>query len=108
MVPHAIQQPLPTKTVRNDELYKIFLSLAALLNHPPAQVGDGGSDGVDFNEEHHTLESHHTPHTTQEHHTLGKIYTPVLKTWPCQQCDYNRQLCNTTRATIETSKLDPY
>ena len=24
MVPHAIQQPLPTKTVRNDELYKIF------------------------------------------------------------------------------------
>ena len=28
-----------------------------LLKHLPAQVGDWGSDRVDFNEEHHTLRS---------------------------------------------------
>ena len=58
-VKHAIQQSLPTsgiiclKHFRWSICYK-WLSLTALLNHLPPQVGDGGSDGVDFNEERNT------------------------------------------------------
>ena len=53
----------------------LLLSPAALLNHLAPQVGDGGSEGVDFNEEHNTAQ-----HTGK---SVLHSYTAVPKALPC-------------------------
>ena len=83
MVPHAIQQPLPTKTVRNDELYKIFSCFSChwqpyWIIHQPRWGMGGVTEWILMRSTiHWKVTTHHTPHRSITH--WEKFTCPFLR-----------------------------